>query len=44
MSRMPFSFPDEPDAKRGRFKPYLLLALTLAIIAFCSTLWVRSHL
>ena len=44
MSRMPFTFPEESDAKKGKFKPYLLLALTLAIIAFCSTLWVRSHM
>ncbi len=44
MSRMPFTWAPEPEEKRGRLKPYLLLALTVAVIGFCATLWLRSHM
>jgi hypothetical protein len=42
MSRMPFTWAPEPDDKKGKLKPFLLLALTLAVLAFCTTLWVRG--
>jgi Na+/melibiose symporter-like transporter len=41
MSRMPFTWAPEPDEKKGKFKPWLLLALTLVVLAFCTTLWVH---
>ncbi|HEY3800163.1 MAG TPA: hypothetical protein VGL58_17590 [Caulobacteraceae bacterium] len=41
MARMPVKFAEEPEAPRRRLKPYLLLALTVAILAFCATLFWR---
>jgi len=41
MSRMPFTWAPEPEGKKRGLKPFLLLALTLAVLAFCSTLWLR---
>jgi len=31
----------EPDVRRPPLKPFLLLALTLAVLAFCATLMAR---
>ena len=41
MPRMPFTWAPEPEGKKGGLNPFLLLALALAVIAFCSTLWLR---
>jgi len=38
---MPIQWAIEPEPKRRSLKPWLLLALTLAVLAFCSTLLVR---
>jgi hypothetical protein len=38
---MPISLPAEPELNRPSLKPFLLLALTLAVLAFCTTLLVR---
>ena len=34
---MPYATPKREE--KPRFKPFLLLALTVAVIAFCATLW-----
>ena len=41
MTRMPFLYASEPEAKPGRLKPFLLLALAIAVLGFCATLWLR---
>jgi hypothetical protein len=41
MPKMPFTWAIEPQAKKAPLKPWLLLALTLAVLAFCTTLLVR---
>ena len=41
MREMPIRWAAEPEAPRGRLKPYLLLALTTAVLAFCGTLLVH---
>ena len=41
MPRMPIPMAAESDARRPTLKPFLLLALTLAVLAFCTTLLVR---
>ena len=41
MPRMPISLPAEPELRRPSLKPFLLLALSLAVLAFCTTLLVR---
>ena len=41
MSRMPFRWASEPEPKRPSLRPWLWLALTLAVLAFCSTLLAR---
>ncbi len=41
MPRMPINWVSEEEAKRGRLKPYLLLALSVAVLAFCATLIFR---
>jgi hypothetical protein len=41
MSRMPFTWAPEPEGKKRGLKPWLLVALTLAVLAFCTTLLVR---
>jgi hypothetical protein len=38
---MPISLPAEPELRRPSLKPFLLLALSLAVLAFCTTLLVR---
>jgi hypothetical protein len=38
---MSINLPAEPDLKQRSLKPFLLLALTLAVLAFCTTLLVR---
>jgi hypothetical protein len=38
---MPISMPAEPELRRPSLKPFLLLALTLAVLAFCTTLLVH---
>ena len=37
MTKMPFRWVEPPAQPRGKFKPYLLLALTAAVLVFC---WV----
>jgi len=41
MPKMPVSWADEPDAGAGRLKPFLLLALTAAVLTFCGLLVFR---
>jgi len=41
MARMPINWVQEPEPKKNRLKPYLLLALTVAVLAFCASLVVR---
>ena len=41
MPQMPIRWEDNEGAKRPSLKPYLLLALTVAVLAFCTTLLVR---
>jgi hypothetical protein len=38
---MSINLPAEPDFRRPSLKPFLLLALSLAVLAFCTTLLVR---
>ena len=40
MPKMPFTWA-EPETKKAPLKPWLLLALALAVLAFCTTLLVR---
>jgi hypothetical protein len=41
MPQMPIRWDDDGGAKKSSLKPYLLLALTVAVLAFCTTLLVR---
>jgi hypothetical protein len=41
MPRMPINMAAERDDRRPPLKPFLLLALTLAVLAFCTTLLSR---
>jgi hypothetical protein len=41
MPRIPIDMPAEPAFRRTSLKPFLLLALALAVLAFCTTLLVR---
>jgi hypothetical protein len=41
MPRMPFQWATEPERKRPPLRPMLWLALTLAVLAFCTTLLAR---
>ena len=41
MPRMPIPMAAEPDIRRPPLKPFLFLALTLAVLAFCTTLLVH---
>jgi len=41
MPRMTINMPAEQDFRRPPLKPFLLLALTLAVLAFCTTLLAR---
>jgi hypothetical protein len=38
---MTINMPAEPSLKRPSLKPFLLLALTLSVLAFCTTLLVH---
>jgi hypothetical protein len=38
---MPFDMPAERDTTRPPLKPFLLLALTLSVLAFCTILLSR---
>ena len=38
---MPIPLPPEPDTRRSPLKPFLLLTLTLAVLAFCTILLTR---
>lgn len=40
MPQMPIKWESDEEAKPS-LKPYLLLALTVAVLAFCTTLLVR---
>jgi hypothetical protein len=41
MPKMPIQWISEPEPKKNRLKPYLLLVLTVAVLGFCATLWLR---
>ena len=41
MPKMPVNWAEPPDAEKGRLKPFLLLALTVAVLVFCAVLWLR---
>lgn len=41
MPRMSITMPPERDISRPSLKPFLLLTLTLAVLAFCATLLAR---
>ena len=41
MPQMPVRWATPEEAPKSRLKPYLLLALTTAILTFCATLLVR---
>jgi hypothetical protein len=41
MRTLPANWAPEPDTTRRSLKPWLLLALSVAVLAFCSTLLVR---
>jgi hypothetical protein len=41
MPRMPINLPAERDTTRPPLKPFLLLALTLSVLAFCTVLLSR---
>jgi hypothetical protein len=42
MPRLSYLEQSEPAPKKAQqLKPFLLLALTLAVLAFCATLWLR---
>jgi hypothetical protein len=38
---MPFTYAEEPQRKRPSLRPWLWLALTLAVLAFCTILLAR---
>jgi hypothetical protein len=38
---MPITMAAEPDTRRPPLKPFLLLALTLSVLAFCTILLTR---
>jgi len=40
MTKMPIRWA-EPEPRKNSLKPWLLAALTLAVLAFCSVLFVR---
>jgi hypothetical protein len=35
---MPISYAQEPERPKGKLKPYLLLALTVAVLVFCAVI------
>ncbi len=41
MRELPFRYPNESWPRRGPLKPWLLFALTLAVLAFCTTVLVH---
>jgi hypothetical protein len=41
MARMPFIYTAAEERKRERLSPFLLFAMMLAVMAFCTTLWLR---
>ncbi|MGH6956858.1 MAG: hypothetical protein ACREEW_09375 [Caulobacteraceae bacterium] len=41
MSRMPFLWASEPELERSRLRPWLLLALIVALVTFFATLALR---
>jgi hypothetical protein len=41
MAKMPFQWAEPREAPKGRLKPWLLLALTIAVLAFCAVLVLR---
>ena len=41
MRTLPANWAPEPTMHRSSLKPWLLLALSVAVLAFCSTLLVR---
>jgi len=42
MSRMTFHYVNDEAPRRERLKPFLLFALTVAVMAFCSVLWIHT--
>ena len=41
-SRMTFRYASDEGLRRDRLKPFLLFALSLAVVAFCGTLWLHT--
>ncbi len=41
MARMPFTYTAAEVRKRESMSPFLLFAMTLAVMAFCTTLWLH---
>jgi hypothetical protein len=41
-SRMTFRYASDEGIRRDRLKPFLLFALSLAVVAFCGTLWLHT--
>ncbi|MFI4974084.1 MAG: hypothetical protein ACHP84_06060 [Caulobacterales bacterium] len=41
MARMPIIYAAEPETPKGGLKPFLLLALTVAVLIFCGTLYMH---
>jgi hypothetical protein len=41
MAKMPIRWVEAPEKNKGRMKPYLLLALTAAVLIFCTILGWR---
>jgi len=41
MAKLPFSWVVDEELRRPRLQPFLLFALALSLLAFCSTLLAR---
>jgi hypothetical protein len=40
-NNMPFRWVSEPEPKKNKWKPHLLMALTIAVLIFCMILSAR---
>ena len=41
MPKMPAPWAEPPETEKSRFKPWLLVALPLVVLAFCTVLLTR---
>jgi hypothetical protein len=41
MSKMPVQWAERPEPPKSRLKPWLLMALTIAVLVFCAVLVSR---